>query len=130
MNRNRNLEVSVAPMMEVTDTHFRYMCRLLSKRVTLYTEMIVENTILNRLDDLGLFLGYHHTEQPLVIQLGGNNPDKLAKCASIAQEWGYSEINLNCGCPSNKVAGQNFGASLMLEPETVRNCVKAMQRVV
>eukprot|EP00511_Aplanochytrium_stocchinoi_P009896 CAMPEP_0204876492 /NCGR_PEP_ID=MMETSP1348-20121228/47673_1 /ASSEMBLY_ACC=CAM_ASM_000700 /TAXON_ID=215587 /ORGANISM="Aplanochytrium stocchinoi, Strain GSBS06" /LENGTH=344 /DNA_ID=CAMNT_0052033265 /DNA_START=483 /DNA_END=1517 /DNA_ORIENTATION=- len=92
--------------------------------------MIVENTILNRLDDLGLFLGYHHTEQPLVIQLGGNNPDKLAKCASIAQEWGYSEINLNCGCPSNKVAGQNFGASLMLEPETVRNCVKAMQRVV
>mmetsp|Transcript_10071 Transcript_10071/g.13190 ORF Transcript_10071/g.13190 Transcript_10071/m.13190 type:complete len:408 (+) Transcript_10071:69-1292(+) len=135
MEGGRQVEVSVAPMMDVTDTHFRYLCRLLSKRVTLYTEMVVENTILNRLDDLDLFLGYHRSEKfdngnGLVLQLGGNNPEKLAKCAEIAQEWGYSEINLNCGCPSNKVAGQNFGASLMLQPDLVRNCVRSMQRVV
>ncbi len=118
-------KLSVAPMMDRTDRHFRYFLRLISARTLLYTEMITSQAIKH--GDREKLLGFDPAEGPLVLQLGGDNPKDLADCATIAAEFGYAEINLNVGCPSERVQSGNFGACLMLEPERVADCVAAMR---
>ena len=123
-------ELSIAPMMKQTDFHFHYLMRHFTKRTRLYTEMIVDDTILHQLENLKRFIGYNRSTHPITVQLGGNDPEKLAKAAKICEEWGYDEINLNVGCPSPRVSKKCFGARLMLHPEIVRDCCAAMSRVV
>jgi tRNA-dihydrouridine synthase A len=123
-------ELSIAPMMKQTDFHFHYLMRHFTKHTRLYTEMIVDDTILHQLSNLKKFIGYNKSTHPITIQLGGNEPEKLAKAAKICEEWGYDEINLNVGCPSPKVSQKCFGARLMLHPEIVKECCEAMKKVV
>ncbi|GLQ06554.1 tRNA dihydrouridine(20/20a) synthase DusA [Sneathiella chinensis] len=117
--------VSVAPMMDWTDRHDRYFLRLITSRALLYTEMVTTGAIL--FGDEARHLAFDPAEQPLALQLGGSNPDDLAKCARIAEGYGYQEINLNVGCPSDRVQNGRFGACLMAEPELVADCVRAMK---
>ncbi|KAG0606781.1 hypothetical protein M758_9G167000 [Ceratodon purpureus] len=118
---------SVAPMMDWTDNHYRTLARLISKHAWLYTEMVVADTINHQQDNLDKFLKFPEAQHPIVLQLGGSNPEKLLKASQLASSYEYDEINLNCGCPSDKVAGHgNFGASLMLEPELVGECMAAI----
>ena len=117
--------ISIAPMMDWTDRHDRYFLRLISSRALLYTEMVTTGAIIH--GDTDRFLRFDPAEQPLALQLGGSEPDALARCAEIAEGYGYQEINLNVGCPSDRVQNGRFGACLMGEPETVANCVAAMQ---
>jgi len=119
-----NRTLSVAPMMDWTDRHCRYFHRLLAPSALLYTEMVTTGAIIH--GDVDRFLGYNPEEQPLALQLGGSEPKDLAACARIAQQHGYAEINLNVGCPSDRVQRGRFGACLMLEPELVRDCMSAM----
>src|SRR5579883_1365140 len=116
MLQNQGHKFSVAPMMDWTDRHCRYFHRQLSRRARLYTEMITAAAILY--GDRERLLGFHPAEQPLAVQLGGCEPDELARAAEIAATFGYDEINLNCGCPSDRVQSGRFGACLMAEPET------------
>ncbi|WP_276606975.1 tRNA dihydrouridine(20/20a) synthase DusA [Ramlibacter henchirensis] len=116
--------VSVAPMMDWTDRHCRYFHRLLSRRALLYTEMVTTGALLH--GDVPRHLDFDETEHPLALQLGGSEPDELAKCAKLGEQWGYDEINLNCGCPSERVQRGSFGACLMAEPKLVADGVKAM----
>lgn len=120
--------LSVAPMMDRTDRHFRRLLRLISRHTLLYTEMITCPAILH--GDLDHLLGYDTDAHPLALQLGGDDPEALARCAVIAVERGYDEINLNIGCPSDRVQSGNFGACLMREPERVAACVLAMRACV
>jgi len=120
--------ISIAPMMEYTDRHFRYFARLITRRTLLYTEMITTQAILY--GDRERLLAYHPAEHPLALQLGGSDPHALAQCAKIAEEFGYDEINLNVGCPSDRVQEGKFGACLMKEPALVADCVAAMKAVV
>ncbi len=120
--------LSVAPMMERTDRHFRYFMRQITKRTLLYTEMITTAAILQ--GDKFKLLDFSPLEKPLSLQLGGDNPHDLAECARIAQDWGYDEVNLNVGCPSDRVQNGNFGACLMAYPAKVAEAVAAMQRAV
>ncbi|RLV58550.1 tRNA dihydrouridine(20/20a) synthase DusA [Parashewanella curva] len=122
-----NRTFSIAPMLDWTDRHYRYMARLMSKQALLYTEMVTTGAILHGKGD---YLAYNDEEHPLALQLGGSNPIDLAKCAQIAAERGYDEINLNVGCPSDRVQNGRFGACLMAEPELVAECVDAMKQVV
>jgi tRNA-dihydrouridine synthase A len=115
----------VAPMLDWTDRHERYFLRLMSKRARLYTEMVTTGALLN--GDQSRHLDFHYAEHPLALQLGGSNPDELARCAEIAQQWQYDEINLNVGCPSDRVQSGRFGACLMADPELVARCITAMQ---
>ncbi|MCS5591645.1 MAG: tRNA dihydrouridine(20/20a) synthase DusA [Gammaproteobacteria bacterium] len=116
--------VSVAPMMDWTDRHCRYFYRLLSSRVQLYTEMITAKAILN--GDKNRLLDYSASEHPLVLQLGGSDATEMAECADIAQKWGYDTVNINVGCPSERVLSGSFGACLMKEPGLVGACVEKM----
>ncbi|MCC8367753.1 tRNA dihydrouridine(20/20a) synthase DusA [Xenorhabdus sp. PB61.4] len=118
---------SVAPMLDWTDRHCRYFHRLLSKEALLYTEMVTTGAIIH---GKGNYLAYNEQEHPLALQLGGSEPQALAQCAKIAQERGYDEINLNVGCPSDRVQNGRFGACLMGDATLVADCVKAMQDVV
>jgi tRNA-dihydrouridine synthase A len=118
----------VAPMMDWTDRHCRYFHRLLAPSALLYTEMVTTGAVLH--GDRERLLGFNPEEHPLALQLGGSDPDDLAECASIAAERGFDEINLNVGCPSDRVQKGRFGACLMLEPELVRDCVAAMRERV
>ncbi len=120
--------VSVAPMMEWTDRHERYFLRLLSRRTLLYTEMITTGALLH--GDVARHLRFDPAEHPVALQLGGADPGALAECATLAEGWGYDEVNLNVGCPSDRVQAARFGACLMGEPELVRDCVAAMRRRV
>jgi tRNA-dihydrouridine synthase A len=117
--------LSVAPMMDRTDRHCRSFLRLLSARTLLYTEMIPTGAILR--GDRARFLDFDTAEQPLALQLGGADPGALGECAAIAEDWGYDEVNLNVGCPSDRVQNARFGACLMAEPTTVAAAVRAMQ---
>ncbi|WP_406672255.1 tRNA dihydrouridine(20/20a) synthase DusA [Natronospira sp.] len=117
--------LSVAPMMEWTDRHFRYFLRLISRQTLLYTEMVHARAVVN--GDRERLLGFSGCEHPLALQLGGSEASVLADAAAIAQEWGYDEVNLNVGCPSDRVQSGRFGACLMREPDTVAACVAAMQ---
>ncbi|MEC7310155.1 MULTISPECIES: tRNA dihydrouridine(20/20a) synthase DusA [Vibrio] len=118
--------LSVAPMLDWTDRHCRYFHRLLSQQTLLYTEMVTTGAILHGKGD---FLEYSEQEHPLALQLGGSNPVDLAACAKLAGERGYDEVNLNVGCPSDRVQNGRFGACLMAEPELVADCVSAMKEV-
>ena len=120
--------LSTAPMMDWTDRHERFFLRLISKRALLYTEMITTGAILH--GDQARLLAYHPAEHPLALQLGGSDPQALAACARIGADLGYDEINLNVGCPSDRVQTGRFGACLMLEPELVRAGVAAMREAV
>lgn len=119
-----SVRLSVAPMMDWTDTHCRVFHRLLAPHARLYTEMVHANAVV--LGDRQRLLGYDPVEHPLALQLGGSEPEVLAKAALIAVEWGYDEINLNVGCPSDRVQAGRFGACLMKEPALVAECVSAM----
>jgi tRNA-dihydrouridine synthase A len=115
-------------MMEWTDRHDRYFLRLISKQAVLYTEMITTGAVLR--GDRERLLGYDNAEHPVAIQLGGSDPKDLAASARVCESFGYDEINLNVGCPSDRVKAGAFGASLMADPLLVGDCVKSMQDVV
>ncbi len=115
-------------MMDWTDRHDRFFLRLLSRHARLYTEMVTEQAV--RFGDRGRLLDFDTSEHPLALQLGGCDPANLAEAARIGEQWGYDEINLNCGCPSDRVQSGAFGACLMAEPETVAHCVEAMAQAV
>ncbi|ESA32028.1 trna- -dihydrouridine synthase [Leptolyngbya sp. Heron Island J] len=120
--------LSVAPMMDRTDRHFRYFMRQITRKTLLYTEMITAQAILH--GDRNKLLGFDPAEKPLSLQIGGDDPQLLAKCARIAEDMGYDEVNLNVGCPSNRVQSGNFGACLMAQPQLVADCVASMQAAV
>jgi tRNA-dihydrouridine synthase A len=120
--------LSVAPMMERTDRHFRYFMRQITRRTLLYTEMVTTAAILH--GDRQKLLGFDPLEKPLALQLGGDNPLDLAECARIGEDFGYDEINLNIGCPSSRVQNGNFGACLMATPHKVAEAVASMQQAV
>lgn len=115
-------------MLDWTDRHYRYYMRLFSKNCMLYTEMINAKAILH--SDPHRFLDHHASENPLTLQLGGNDPVELASCAKIAQDFGYDEVNLNVGCPSDRVQSGAFGLCLMKTPDIVADCVIAMKEAV
>lgn len=115
----------IAPMIDWSDTHARYFWRLLSEHALLYTEMITTGALLR--GDADRFLRYDASEHPLALQLGGSNPADLASCARLAEQYHYDEVNLNCGCPSDRVQNGAFGACLMAQPQLVADCIKAMQ---
>ena len=112
-----NRRLSVAPMMEYTDRHCRYLLRLISRHTLLYTEMVTGSAVIH--GDRRYLLGYNAMEHPLALQLGGSDPQELAEAAAIAEQWGYDEVNLNVGCPSNKVQNGAIGACLMAQPQQV-----------
>ena len=114
--------------MDWSDRHCRYFWRLLSKQALLYSEMVTTGAILH--GDQPSHLDFNIAEQPVALQLGGSDPEDLARCAEIAVQWGYSEINLNCGCPSDRVKKGRFGACLMAEPDLVAECMLAMRSAV
>lgn len=120
--------ISVAPMMDYTDRHCRYFLRLLSPRALLYTEMITAPAIVR--GNAHRLLEFDAAEHPVALQLGGSDPAELAAAARIGASYGYDEINLNCGCPSDRVQSGRFGACLMGEPELVAQCVSAMRDAV
>jgi tRNA-dihydrouridine synthase A len=119
-----SLRLSVAPMMDWTDTHCRVFHRLLAPNARLYTEMVHAQAVIH--GDRDRLLGFDAGEHPVAVQLGGSEPAHLAQAARIAQEWGYDEVNLNVGCPSDRVQAGRFGACLMKEPALVAACVAAM----
>jgi tRNA-dihydrouridine synthase A len=123
-----NLPLSIAPMMDRTDRHYRYLMRQITRRTLLYTEMITAQAILH--GDRPKLLDFFALEKPLVLQIGGDNPALLAECAKIGEDWGYDAINLNVGCPSPRVQNGNFGACLMTQPELVATAVEVMQEAV
>ena len=123
-----NRAFSIAPMLDWTDRHERYFLRLISRHVLLYTEMVTTGAIL--FGDHDRHLAFNKAEHPLALQLGGSDPVDLATCAKIAEDYGYDEINLNVGCPSDRVQSGRFGACLMATPDVVAECVNAMKSVV
>jgi tRNA-dihydrouridine synthase A len=125
---NLDRRISIAPMMDYTDRHCRYFLRLLSPSALLYTEMITAAAIVR--GDAARLLEFHPAEHPVALQLGGSSPDELAQAARIGAQFGYNEINLNCGCPSDRVQSGRFGACLMAEPTLVAECVSAMRAAV
>lgn len=118
---------SVAPMMEWTDRHCRYFHRLLSKKALLYTEMVTAPAVIH--GDRAHLIGFDEAEHPVAQQLGGSDPGQLAEATRICADFGYDEINLNVGCPSDRVQSGMFGACLMAEPDLVARCVEAMKKV-
>ena len=120
--------VSVAPMMDCTDRHYRMLMRCLTQHTLLYTEMVTADAIIH--GDREYLLGFNPEEKPLVLQLGGSDSRTLALAATIAEAYGYDGINLNVGCPSSRVQAGRFGACLMKEPDLVADCVSAMQAAV
>jgi len=125
---SRARRFSVAPMMEWTDRHCRFFHRLLTRRVLLYTEMLTTGAIIH--GDRQRLLKFDQAEHPVAIQLGGSDARALAECARIAEDFGYAEVNLNVGCPSDRVQEGRFGACLMAEPKLVGDCVAAMKSAV
>ena len=122
-----NRKISVAPMLDWTDRHCRYFLRLISRHTLLYTEMVTTGAIIFGKGD---YLGFNNEEHPVAVQLGGSNPDDMARWAEKAQAYGYDEVNINVGCPSDRVKNGSFGACLMAQPEVVADCVSAMQKAV
>lgn len=120
--------LSVAPMMDWTDRHDRYFLRLFNPHVRLYTEMVTTGALIH--GDAPRHLKFDALEHPLALQLGGSHPADLAQCTKMAEDWGYDEVNLNVGCPSDRVQQNKIGACLMAEPELVAECIAAMQAAV
>lgn len=127
-NAGDDWRLCVAPMIDVTDRHCRYFHRLLAPRARLYTEMITTGALLH--GDAQRHLDFNQQEHPVALQLGGSEPEALVASAKLGAQWGYDEINLNCGCPSERVQKGAFGACLMAEPTLVADCIKAMQDAV
>ena len=126
-NSIRNIhKLSIAPMMDCTDKHFRMIMRKISSKALLYTEMIVAQSLIytNKREK---FLDFNNEEHPISIQFGGDNPEILKEAAKMAEDWGYDEINFNVGCPSPRVCSGNFGASLMKDPEKVAKCIESLK---
>jgi tRNA-dihydrouridine synthase A len=123
-----NRRFAIAPMMDWTDRHYRYLARLITKQALLYTEMITCGAILY--GDRTRFLDFSPEEHPLAVQLGGSNPDELAECARLCESWGFDEINLNAGCPSDRVQNNRIGACLMADKVAVAECLQAMRESV
>lgn len=119
---------TVAPMMDWSDRHCRYFWRLMSRHAVMYSEMVTTGALIH--GDRERFLEFNAAEQPIALQLGGSNPQDLAACAKMAEEWGYNEVNLNCGCPSDRVQNGMIGACLMAHPDKVADGLKAMQDAV
>lgn len=119
---------SLAPMMEWSTSDCRTFWRILTQKAVLYTEMVTTGALLH--GDKKRFLDYNACEHPLALQLGGSDPKALAECSRIAEDWGYDEVNLNCGCPSDRVQNGMIGACLMAEPELVADCIATMQAAV
>lgn len=128
MTRSIDRKFCVAPMLDCTDRHERFLLRLISKRAVLYTEMITTGALL--FGDKPRFLDFDQAEHPVALQLGGSEPDDMTRCAEIVQEWGYDEVNINVGCPSDRVQSGSFGACLMRSPDLVAQNVKQMQAAV
>lgn len=128
MHKSDNFTVSVAPMMDWTDRHCRWFHRRLSARTLLYTEMVVADAVIH--GDRDYLIGYDAAEHPVALQIGGSDPAKLAEASKIGEGYGYDEININIGCPSDRVQSGRFGACLMAEPDLVAECFTAMQAVV
>ncbi|NUF45260.1 tRNA dihydrouridine(20/20a) synthase DusA [Acinetobacter pittii] len=120
--------ISVAPMMDWTTKDYRFFARLFNPNVVLYTEMVTTGAIL--FGDAKRHLDYNLQEHPIVLQLGGSNPQELATCTKMAEDWGYDEVNLNVGCPSDRVQNNKIGACLMAEPDLVAECIHSMQKAV
>lgn len=120
--------ISVAPMMDWTTKDYRYFARLFNPNVILYTEMVTTGAIIH--GDAKRHLDFNQEEHPIVLQLGGSNPKDLALCSKMAQDWGYNEVNLNVGCPSDRVQNNKIGACLMAEPDLVAECINEMRHAV
>ncbi|HBO93273.1 MAG TPA: tRNA dihydrouridine(20/20a) synthase DusA, partial [Gammaproteobacteria bacterium] len=118
----------IAPMLDWTDTHCRGFHRLLTRQAVLYTEMVTTGALIY--GDVERHLRFGPTEHPVALQLGGSDPADLARCSKLAQDYGYDEVNLNVGCPSDRVQSGRFGACLMAEPGLVAECTAAMRRAV
>ncbi|MBU3005131.1 tRNA dihydrouridine(20/20a) synthase DusA [Paraglaciecola arctica] len=127
MSEPINRTISVAPMLDWTDKHCRYFLRQISQHALLYTEMVTTGAIIFGKGD---YLAYNQEEHPVALQLGGSDPTDMTRCAAKAQQYGYDEVNINVGCPSDRVQNGRFGACLMAEPETVAACVTSMQAEV
>ena len=123
-DRLQTYPLSIAPMMDRTDRHYRYFMRQITRRTLLYTEMVTSAAIKH--GDKEYLLGFSPMENPLALQVGGDNPQDLAECARLAESMGYDEINLNVGCPSDRVQSGHFGACLMKTPDRVAKCIEAM----
>ncbi|PLY16124.1 MAG: tRNA dihydrouridine(20/20a) synthase DusA [Sedimenticola sp.] len=121
-------KLCVAPMLDWTDRYCRYFLRLITRHTLLYTEMVTTGALLHR--DPERFLAFHESEHPVALQLGGSEPAELAVCARFAEKRGYDEVNLNVGCPSDRVQSGRFGACLMAEPKVVADCIRAMSDAV
>lgn len=126
--RDEDRKLSIAPMMDWTDRFDRYFLRLISKRVLLYTEMVTTGAVIH--GDRQKLLGFHEAEHPVACQLGGSDPAELKLAAKVVEDFGYDEVNLNVGCPSDRVQSGRFGACLMADPQLVADCVAAMREVV
>lgn len=125
MNLDYHAKLSVAPMMDWTDRHCRYFHRLMSRQTLLYSEMVTAPAVIN--GDRDRLLGFDTAEHPVAVQLGGSDPAELAQATQISADYGYDEVNLNCGCPSDRVQSGAFGAILMKSPDLVAECVAAMR---
>jgi tRNA-dihydrouridine synthase A len=121
-------KIAVAPMLDWTDRHCRFFHRQLTRRTWLYTEMVTTGALIH--GDMARHLDFNKEEHPVALQLGGSEPSDLAHCAKLGEKWGYDEINLNCGCPSERVQKGAFGACLMRETPLVSDCIKAMRDAV
>ena len=128
MHKNQEFTVSVAPMMDWTDRHCRWFHRRLSARALLYTEMVVADAVIH--GDKDYLIAFNPEEHPVVLQIGGSDPAKLAAASKVGAQFGYDEININIGCPSDRVQSGRFGACLMAEPELVVECYSAMAEAV
>jgi tRNA-dihydrouridine synthase A len=128
MSTSLDRRLSIAPMLDWTDRHCRYFLRLITRRTLLYTEMVTTGALIH--GDRERHLCFHPAEHPVALQLGGSDPTALAVCARWGAQWGYDEVNLNVGCPSDRVQNGRFGACLMAEPSLVAECVTAMKQAV
>lgn len=125
VKKQLNRRFATAPLMDWSDKHCRMFWRTLTKNTLLYTEMVTTGAILH--GDKARHLDFNNEEHPIALQLGGSQPHELAQCAKLAEQWGYDEVNLNVGCPSDRVQNNKIGACLMAEPQLVADCIKAMQ---
>ena len=128
IENTKDFRISVAPMMDWTTRDYRFFARLFNPNIVLYTEMVTTGAIIH--GDAKRHLDFNSQEHPLVLQLGGSNPQDLATCTKMAEDWGYNEVNLNVGCPSDRVQNNKIGACLMAEPNLVAECIDQMQKAV
>ncbi|WP_218665474.1 tRNA dihydrouridine(20/20a) synthase DusA [Acinetobacter sp. Colony158] len=128
IENTKDFRISVAPMMDWTTRDYRFFARLFNPNIVLYTEMVTTGAIIH--GDAKRHLDFNSQEHPIVLQLGGSNPQDLATCTKMAEDWGYNEVNLNVGCPSDRVQNNKIGACLMAEPNLVAECIDQMQKTV